>query len=77
MQVQNIYASDTIRTNPLTAVDTLPFYGRPQRKYRLDDYVRFPTMEEVLREYVQEINVYRRNKNFSIALMRKYPNGTY
>jgi uncharacterized protein YfaS (alpha-2-macroglobulin family) len=32
-------------------------------------------MEEVLREYVQEINVYRRNKNFSIALMRKYPNG--
>lgn len=33
------------------------FYGAPIFKYRLDDYTRFNTMEEVLREYVREVNV--------------------
>jgi hypothetical protein len=37
--------------------DTLPFYGKPTRSYKLDDYKRFTTMEEVLREYVLEVNV--------------------
>ncbi len=74
MQVQNIYA-DKIKAHPHLVNDTVSFYGKSQRTYFLDDYVRFPTMQEVLREYVQEINVYHRNKNFSIALIRKYPNG--
>jgi len=39
----------------------LPVFGEPEREYLLDDYTRFPTLEEVLREYVPEIAV-RKNK---------------
>ncbi len=73
MQVQDIYTSEKNNIYRSLSIDTIPFYGKPEKKYALDNYVRFPTMEEVLREYVTEINVYRRNKNFSIALIRRYP----
>lgn len=58
MQVQNIYSADSLRffIEPITA-DTLPFYGETSHSYKLDDYKRFTTMEEVLREYVTEIGV--------------------
>ena len=37
--------------------DTVAFYGVPPVQYRLDDYTRFKTLEEVLREYVQGVYV--------------------
>jgi hypothetical protein len=62
MQVQNIYVADSIRRfNPPALVDTLPFFGKAEYSYRLDEYKRFATMEEVLREYVMPINVVLRN----------------
>lgn len=63
MQVQNIYAGDSLKrfSDPFVR-DTLPFYGLSGNTYRLDDYKRFTTMEEVLREYVREIGVSVRNK---------------
>lgn len=63
MQVQNIYMADSLRRfMPANITDTLPFYGTPETSYRLDDYQRFTTMEEVLREYVREIGVGLRNE---------------
>jgi len=58
MQVQNIYAADSMRNfvNP-DIPDTLPFYAKPETAYELDLYKRFTTMEEVLREYVAGVNV--------------------
>ena len=58
MQVQNVYRGDSLRqfVAPLL-LDTLPFYGKSDYTYALDEYVRFTTMEEVLREYVRQINV--------------------
>jgi len=58
MQANHLYLSDSISrfATPWIA-DTLPFYGKPLYSYNLDDYVRFNTMEEVLREYVREISV--------------------
>lgn len=58
MQAQNIYKADSIHKflKPYI-IDTFPFYGVPLYTYKLDDYTRFRTMEEVLREYVREINV--------------------
>lgn len=63
MQVQNIYAGDSLKqfSDPFVR-DTLPFFGLPRVSYKLDDYKRFTTMEEVLREYVLEIGVWVRNK---------------
>lgn len=41
--------------------DTLPFYGKAEKEYFLDDYTRFHTMEEVLREYIPEVRVLRKS----------------
>ena len=58
MQVQHLYSPDSLTRFYAPAVsDTFPFYGEPLYRYHLDDYKRFTTMEEVLREYVREINV--------------------
>ena len=62
MQVQNIFSGDSIRnfTEPVIN-DTLPFFGKGETGYNLDEYKRFTTMEEVLREYVAGVNVGIRN----------------
>ena len=44
--------------------DTTAFFSLPSKTYRLDDYTRFPTMEEVMREYVNEVHVRTRQKKF-------------
>jgi hypothetical protein len=59
MQVQNTYVAEKLSQFDIPHVDTLAFYGIPYKKYWLDDYVRFTTMEEVLREYVPEVAVRR------------------
>ncbi len=51
---------------PIT--DSTGFYGKPYRTYLLDNYKRFTTMEEVLREYVQEVNVRIKNKDYSFQV---------
>lgn len=62
MQVQNIYSGDSLRnfSDPYIS-DTLPFFGLAENSYNLENYKRFTTMEEVLREYVREIGVGARN----------------
>jgi hypothetical protein len=44
--------------------DSTAFYGKPDRKYFLDDYTRFYTMEEVMREYVPEVRVRKQKEDF-------------
>lgn len=51
--------------------DSLSFYGKPDAVYYLDRYKRFVTMEEVLREYVQEVSVRLRSKNFYLSVFSK------
>jgi hypothetical protein len=61
MQVQNIYTTEKLKQFYFPAdVDTTAFYTTPDFKYALDDYTRFTSMEEVLREYVAFVNVTRR-----------------
>ncbi|MCH5718875.1 hypothetical protein [Niabella hibiscisoli] len=58
MQATHIYNKQQFSQFRSPAItDTLPFYGKPEFRYHLDDYKRFSTMEEVLREYVTPINV--------------------
>lgn len=37
--------------------DTSLFYGEPDRRFHLDDYTRFPTLEEVMREFVDAVRI--------------------
>jgi hypothetical protein len=51
--------------------DTLPFFGKADVNYVLDDYVRFPTMEEVLREFVFEVKVKKVRSKFRFEVFNK------
>lgn len=50
------------------APDSLAFYGNPDKKYFLDDYTRFITMEEVMREYVAEVRVRKNRDQFQFTV---------
>ncbi len=71
MQVQNVFAIDTGTYSLPAPIDTVHFFGKPDTRYMLEDYTRFPTMEEVLREYVREINVRKRRDNFRLTMVVK------
>lgn len=49
--------------------DTTSFYGHPDRTYLLDDYTRFPTMEEVIREFVFEAKARKNGSDFRLYVL--------
>ncbi len=49
--------------------DSSAFFGKPDKTYLLDDYTRFASMEEVLREYVSEIQVRKIEGNFRLRML--------
>lgn len=55
-------------------VDTSRFYGKADETYLLDDYTRFTTMEEVLREYVPGILLGRSGKNYRLRVIDNLTN---
>lgn len=74
-QVQNIYVENKLSIFYPFGSDSTTFYLKPDKKYLLDNFVRFNTMEEVLREYVYEVPVTRQRDDFSIWVsVRPHPN---
>jgi hypothetical protein len=69
VQVQNIYAGTKLRQFYRPAVDSSSFYGTPYKTYMLEDYTRFKTMEEVMREYIREVDIVRRQQRFHIKMV--------
>ncbi len=69
VQVENIYSGDMIKHYDDPMVDSSAFYGTPFKTYKLDDYTRFTTMEEDLREYVSEDNIVNTRGNFHIKVL--------
>ena len=69
MQVQNIFTNDKRNQLLLPELDTAAFYINPTDRYLLDNYTRFTTMEEVLREYVSKIMVRKKKGVFNIPVM--------
>ena len=55
-------------------IDTSTFYLQPSKTYLLDDYTRFQTLEEVLREYVAMVNVTRRKAGIISRYLTARPN---
>lgn len=54
---------------PAEVTDTVSFYGKPDFHYLLDDYTRFPTMEEVLSEYVPPVMIRLRRGKYYARVM--------
>lgn len=64
MEIENAYHENDLQKMQPLLIDTLAFYQKPYKTYLLDNYTRFTTMEEVMREYVTEVNVVRRKKHY-------------
>jgi hypothetical protein len=69
-QVQNVYLlNNLIKLKAPVYSDSTSFYGEPDKKFFLDDYTRFNTMEEVVREYVTGVSVHRSRDRFTFRIM--------
>jgi hypothetical protein len=70
MQVLNRFAGEKLKRFHFPAdVDTSTFYYRPDYTYPLDNYTRFTTMEEVMREYVKFMLVKKKGDHFHLPLL--------
>lgn len=52
----------------LPAVSERQFYGKADKTYQLDDYTRFPTMEEVMHEYIPEVRVRKSGQAYGFTV---------
>ena len=68
MQVQNGFVGDKLKRFDAPVIDSNAFFGNPDIQYLLDNYTRYSTMEEVLREYVYEVLVRRQKENFHLIV---------
>jgi hypothetical protein len=71
VQVQNAYAGNKLKTY-FPNMDTTSLLFNSNGTYMMDDYVRFTTMEEVLREYVGLMNVQNRGGKFTLLMLEDY-----
>jgi hypothetical protein len=67
-QTQRVFAQQRPRYRSLSA-DTLAFYGRAEEWYLLDNYTRFPALEDVMREYVPGVLVRKRKDGFHFLVV--------
>lgn len=68
MQVQNIYTGKKLQEYFPAQIDSSYFFLNPDASYLLDNYKRFTTLEEVLREYVALVDVRKREGKFHFAV---------
>ncbi|MFM9076415.1 MAG: hypothetical protein ACKORJ_12750 [Bacteroidota bacterium] len=69
MQVQDVFHEDETYFNyPAGVLDSIPFYGKATESYDLDDYVRFPEMEEIMREFVKGVWVRKKRDRFRLVV---------
>ncbi|CAM3699026.1 hypothetical protein MUGA111182_03815 [Mucilaginibacter galii] len=71
MQVLNVYAAPKLRQFYDPGVDSVAFFGKPDKSYLLDNYVRFTTVEEVLREYTSWLTVAKRRGRFKVTMFNE------
>jgi hypothetical protein len=69
MQVENIFAAKQLKQFNNPVIDSTLFYGHPTYTYKLDDYTRFTTMEEVIHEYVRLILISREHGKMSLQVV--------
>ncbi|MDN5200411.1 hypothetical protein QQ008_03540 [Fulvivirgaceae bacterium BMA10] len=76
-QISNVYLPFTRVRGEGAAGSPIkvPFYGKPDLQYNLDDYTRFPTMDEVFIEYVKFVYKKKRNKELNFYVADMYNKG--
>lgn len=75
-QISNAYAtfSHIHGQEASSKPEPTSFYGQADVSYRLDDYTRFPTMDEVFLEYIRYVYKKRKNKQQQFYIWDLYAN---
>jgi len=68
MQTEDIFYRGRVKSKPET-LDSSAFYGNAPEQYNLDDYTRFPVMEEVIREYVKGVRLRKKDDQFTFKTL--------
>ena len=71
-RVTNRFFGINTKTIETVERDTTDFYGKPDVVFQLDDYVRFPNMEEVISEIIPQLRV-KKNKEEMILQVLNSP----
>jgi len=71
MQVQNVYHNTQLWQFSDPHADSSAFFGPAPKTYLLDNYTRFVTTEEVMREYVREVNITHLRNQFHIKVLNE------
>jgi hypothetical protein len=66
--VMKQYGLNEIKLRPGVEFDTTDFYGKPDARYLLDNYVRFPDMKEILFEFVPEVRVKKASSDSNLLV---------
>lgn len=75
-RVTNRFFGGNTKTIETVERDTTDFYGKPDVVFQLDDYVRFPNMEEVISEIIPQLRV-KKNKDEMILQVLNSPYKTF
>ena len=77
MQVEKNFDADTLYNHLPTNLHRI-FDGRDRTRYVLDDYTRFPLMEELFIEFIPELRVRRVNDRRELQVrIKNHQNGVY
>ncbi|PJJ84893.1 porin family protein [Mucilaginibacter auburnensis] len=71
MQVLNNYQATAMRQFNSPQTDSISFYGQPAKTFVLDQFTRFTTTEEVLREFVSYIFLVKKDKKLSVKMFNQ------
>jgi hypothetical protein len=78
MQVNNIYEPFfQQKKDPGGVIKVHDFFGEPDKKINLADYIELTTIREVIKEIVPELLVSKKNKEFSFRLVSSLPSTSF
>ena len=69
MQVQDVFREEDRESFITSNIDSTAFYGVADETFLLDNYTRFPVMEEVMREYVPGVLVRKHRDGFHFIVL--------
>jgi len=64
VETQSVFKRNRLGLIKNIANNFIPFYGKPDYHYELSDYTQFPTLGEVITEYVRYISLSRSNGKY-------------
>jgi hypothetical protein len=76
-QVQNLYLDSNLHRFLIPVFDTSAFYGEPDQLYILDNYSRFTTIDEIIREYVQGVSISKREGKLYFVVSDQFYKGKF